>query len=137
MGLVNHRGRVAVSSIALLLTLTAGVTEIGSAQAAVKNYPYNYCPDYPGAYISCIGWTGGYPGGVVGAWGGANLYSIQLQYASQRGGPYVTRAIAYNYPRSTASVPVAKYGWYKACFQTVKGGIWNCWANYYSYPMGD
>jgi hypothetical protein len=147
-GAIGTRLRYGLASVIALL-VAFGVIAVAERPAqADTTYPYNDCHAFPmdfGDY--CVEWTGGYPNGYVRA--RVQTFpakaSVGLQECTtgscqpgQFGVPVWTLVLAaYNYPNPpvTPGRRVGKYGAYRACSQSVPGGVWSCM--YYSTYLGD
>jgi hypothetical protein len=88
------------------------------------------CDSYSYIPALCIEWTGSYPTGYVRAGPGSWLwYSLKLQVCESpgrvNGNCFVDDGVVYGQPY-TPWKKVGKYGWYRSCFQVIRGGKWNC-----------
>jgi hypothetical protein len=125
-----------------LLVIAAAVALLGMGSPAfAANYPYQNC-DAMGISMSslCTEWTGGYPGGRVRTSSGADKYALRLMFCgSTRLAGCSWRVVASSTGNKmfTPSVRAAKYGWFKSCAETARGGPWYCSSNVHAVWLGD
>jgi hypothetical protein len=133
--------RRVISRFAAAVALTT-VAAVAPAAPAMAAYPYHRCQYIGGTPPAvCVGWTGGWPGGLVRAESAATYWATRLDRCANCGGPtgwsWTTVARTDHYRTSTPSVSAGKTSWYKACVQTVQGGRWSCMNNSEAVYLGD
>ena len=147
-GTIGTRLRFGLASvIALVVAFGVNVVAESPAQADTQ-YPYSDgCYSFAGDFgYYCLQWTGGYPNGYVRALIPMvpTLASVGIEECTsgpcQPGVNYGISnwhlvAASYNYPSMPAVSPavrVSKFGAYRACSQSVPGGVWTCmwWSTY-------
>jgi hypothetical protein len=145
-GAIGTRLRFGLASVMALLVAFGVIAVVETPARADTTYPYNDCHAFSmdfGDY--CVEWTGGYPYGYVRArvqtFPAKASVGLQECTICQPGSFQVPNwtlvQAAYNYPSppATAGRRVGKYGAYRACSQSVSGGVWSCM--YYSVYLGD